>query len=84
MSKTTPIATDISGWAPYREIIYRCGHCGQSFHILGDKEKYCHTCGTEVNWANVMTMLPEPFTKQDDYESKQKLLERINTEQAKK
>ena len=76
-----PTATAITSWHPYKEVIYACSACGQSFSMFGDKEKYCHTCGTKVDWQNIMTNLPEPFDKTGDYEAEQLLIKSINQKQ---
>lgn len=32
-------------------VVYKCGNCGGMIsYWLGDKEKFCHLCGTEIDW----------------------------------
>lgn len=76
MGKIKPIAYRISKWGSCTEIIYRCPKCKTSFAILGSKEKFCHNCGTEIDW-NVYATLKESFIS-DDYELEKKLLTYIN------
>ena len=45
-----PIVERISQYGLATEIIFKCPKCGTSFAILGDNEKYCHNCGTEISW----------------------------------
>lgn len=78
--KMKPTAIAITDWQPYKEVIYKCSKCGQSFRMLGDKERFCHTCGTEVDWNGVIKNLPKPFNK-DDYDGEQKLIADINKKQ---
>lgn len=82
-AKMKPTAIAITSWHPYKEIIYKCSCCSQNFRILGNTEKFCHNCGTEVDWDNVMTHLPEPFTNKDNYEEEQALIYNINKKQLK-
>lgn len=35
------------------EIIYRCPVCGTQFNIFGNKEKFCHSCGLQIDWEGV-------------------------------
>ena len=78
--KMKPTATEITSWQPYKEIIYMCSCCNQDFRMFGSKEKFCHTCGTEVDWNGVMTHLPESFNK-NDYEGEKELIRAINEKQ---
>lgn len=78
--KMKPTATEITSWQSYREIIYKCSNCGQDFRMFGNKEHFCHTCGTEVDWENVIIQLPEPFDK-NDYDGEKDLIAYINKKQ---
>ena len=75
-----PIATEISSWHPYKKVIYKCANCEQDFRIFGFMEKYCHNCGTKVDWDDVIIELPEPFNKNalDDYNEEKALVGKIN------
>ena len=35
------------------EIIYRCPVCETQFNIFGNKEKFCHSCGLQIDWEGV-------------------------------
>lgn len=72
--KKKPVAETISDWNR-KKILYKCAACGQSFRIFEAKEKFCHNCGTEVGWDNVITRLEAPFT--GDYEEMKELLKYI-------
>lgn len=52
-----PIPISISDWGNRTEIIYGCPHCDCEFRFFGNKELYCHKCGTEINWDSVPTYL---------------------------
>lgn len=78
--KMKPTAIEITSWQPYKEVIYKCSNCGQDFRIFGNKEHYCHTCGTEVDWKNVMIQLPKSFDK-NDYDGEKSLIADINKSQ---
>lgn len=78
--KMKPTAIGITSWQPYKEIIYKCSNCGQDFRMFGNKEHFCHTCGMEVDWKNVMIQLPEPFDK-NDYDGEKSLIADINKSQ---
>lgn len=80
MAKMKPTAVEITSWHPYKEVIYKCSNCGQDFRMFGDKEHYCHTCGVEVDWHNVIKQLPKPFNK-NDYEGEKALIADINKSQ---
>jgi DNA-directed RNA polymerase subunit RPC12/RpoP len=45
-----PVATNISIRGDTMEFLYSCPKCGASFHILKEKEHYCHNCGKPVSW----------------------------------
>ena len=77
MAKMKPTAIGITDWQPYKEIIYKCSNCGQSFRMFGDRERFCHTCGVEVDWQDVIKRLPEPFDK-NDYDGEKALIADIN------
>ena len=53
-----PEAYDIQGWVS-REVVYRCPKCKTSFRLLGAKEKFCHNCGTPMDWTGLARYLPE-------------------------
>ena len=72
--KKKPVAETISDWNP-KKIFYKCAVCGQSFRMFETKEKFCHNCGTEVDWNNVITSLEAPFT--GDYEEMKELLKYV-------
>lgn len=78
--KMKPTAIEITSWRPYKKVIYQCSNCGQDFRMFGDKEHYCHNCGVEVDWDNVIKQLPEPFDK-NDYDSEKALIADINKHQ---
>lgn len=75
-----PTAIEITSWQPYREVIYKCSNCGQDFRILGNKEHYCHSCGIQVDWKNIITQLPESFDK-NNYDGEKELISDINKKQ---
>ena len=50
------------------------------FRIFGIKERFCHNCGIEVDWHNVLIQLPESFNK-NDYEGEKEIIEYINNKQ---
>lgn len=52
-----PIPISISDWNDRTEIIYGCPHCDCNFRFFGNKELYCHRCGTKINWDYVPTHL---------------------------
>lgn len=70
-----PVATEITSWQPYKEILYNCPNCKTSFRFFGAKEKYCHNCGIEIDWA-VKLELDEPMK---DREQEKYLISEINT-----
>lgn len=78
--KMKPTAIGITSWQPYKEVIYKCSNCGQDFRMFGNKEHFCHTCGMEVDWKNVMIQLPKPFDK-NDYDDEKSLIADINKSQ---
>lgn len=51
----------ISDWDSGTEIIYGCRKCKASFAILGHREKFCHGCGTKVEWKYMPTHLTKPL-----------------------
>lgn len=77
-----PTATEITSWQPYKKVFYKCSNCGQDFRMFGNKEHYCHNCGTEVDWSNILTSLPQPFNK-NDYNREKELISEINKKQLK-
>lgn len=72
--KKKPVAETISDWG-HQKILYKCAVCGQSFRMFGTKEKFCHNCGTEVDWDNVITSLKIPFM--GNYEEMKELLKYV-------
>lgn len=83
MEKIKPTAIEITSWKPYKEIIYKCSNCGQDFRFFGDREHFCHTCGVEVDWQDVIKRLPEPFDK-NNYDGEKALIAEINKYQLNK
>ena len=77
MAKMKPTAIGITDWQPYKEIIYKCSNCGQDFRMFGDRERFCHTCGTKVDWQDVIKRLPKSFNK-NDYDGEKALIADIN------
>ena len=73
-----PIATEISSWQPYKEIIYSCPVCRTSFRYFGPKEKFCHNCGVKIDW-DVLLALKEPF--EGDYEKQKLFIAELNRKQ---
>lgn len=64
MSKAElPVPERLSQWGTGTEIIYCCPNCNISFAILGCKEKFCHNCGTKINW-NVPIMASSEFASE--------------------
>lgn len=78
--KIKPTAIEITSWSPYRKVIYKCSNCGQDFRMFENRELYCHKCGMEVDWSNILTLLPQPFDK-NDYDGEKKLISEINRRQ---
>lgn len=84
-----PLAERIDSFVPRRKIIYRCFKCNSSFAILGDQTKFCHNCGTPIEWEDVKLRLDDDFstiwvkngTRQniDDYEKI--FIDELNIEQ---
>ena len=58
MESKKPILERLSQWGEATEVIYRCPNCETSFHYYGIKEKFCHECGTPINW-NVVVKVPK-------------------------
>lgn len=81
MLRMKPTAIGITDWYPYKEVVYKCSNCGQDFRMLGDRERFCHTCGTQVDWKNVIRRLPKPFTKTGDLKAEKELVAKINRDQ---
>jgi hypothetical protein len=79
-----PIATDISGWNGRIEIIYSCSNCGQDFRILGDKERYCHSCGHRVEWQYCRRAISHPLEVDAAMEDVQETLDVINKQNEKR
>lgn len=63
MNKNKPIPNRLSQWGTGTEIIYHCRNCGQSFHILGRQEIFCHNCGIELDWKDRPKYCSEEFKK---------------------
>lgn len=55
MSNNRPIPNRLSDWGDRTEIIFQCPKCGQEFNIYGNQEKYCHSCGTKLEWEGLPT-----------------------------
>ena len=72
-----PIARSISDWSPNKEIQFKCRNCGQSFAFYRKKEKYCHNCGTKVDWENIPIRLKESFIS-NSIEEEKELIQKIN------
>ena len=54
MKSKKPIPERLSQWGEATEVVYRCPNCETSFHYYGIKEKFCHECGTPINWNVVI------------------------------
>lgn len=78
--KMKPTAIEIISWQPYKKVIYKCSNCGHDFRIFGDKEKFCHNCGVEVDWHGIIKQLPDSFDK-NDYVGEKELIAYINKKQ---
>lgn len=78
--KLKPTAIEISSWPPCREIIYQCTKCKQDFRTFGERQRFCHICGTEVDWDGILLRLPKSFNK-DDLDGERKLIKKINKQQ---
>lgn len=74
--KMKPVADRISHFGSCTEIIYKCPNCHTSFAILGEKEHFCHNCGTEIDW-NVYMTLKEPLKNAD---REKEMIEYVNKE----
>ena len=63
------------------EIIYECPNCGTSFGFYSNQEKFCHNCGTEINWKDVPTHCPESIKNKyhsaDTIEEREKIMEKL-------
>lgn len=78
-----PLIKSISGWGSGTEVLYKCRKCGASFKILSDHEKYCHNCGTPVDWDKVKRFLPQDvadFYHSLSFSKQQEMLTLMNTE----
>lgn len=56
-------AERLSPWGSRTEIIYLCRNCGTSFGFYGDKELFCHNCGTKNLWEGIPTHVSEKLSK---------------------
>ncbi len=54
-----PLISRLSPYNQGTEIIYKCPCCPTEFNFYGNREKYCHNCGVQINWFG----LPEHVTK---------------------
>lgn len=72
-----PVAIRISSFDRH-EVVYGCPKCSQSFAQFGDKELFCHHCGTKMDW-NVTVNLKEEVPCDDDIE--RKFIDDINLRQ---
>ena len=74
-----PYPQRISQWDNMDEIIYECPNCGTSFGFYSNHEKFCHNCGTEINWEGVPTHCPENiknmYHSADTIEGRKKAME---------
>ena len=57
-----PIAYQLSGWDSKTEVFYKCANCGQDFRLLGQLEKYCHSCGKKQNWKGFVKYCSKDFS----------------------
>lgn len=76
-----PYPTRISQWNNMDEIIYECPNCGVSFGFYSNQEKFCHNCGTEINWKYVPThcsqRLKNKYHSADTIEEREKVMEEL-------
>lgn len=72
---------DISSYAPFTEILYKCAICGTSFRILGSHEKFCHGCGSPVEWNYMPTHLTKPLRELGitTYEAEREFIRQLNS-----
>lgn len=78
-----PIVENISGWGGGTEVLYQCRKCRASFRILSDHEKYCHNCGTPVDWDKVKRFLPQDvadFYHSLEFKKQREMLRLLQTE----
>ena len=76
-----PIVERISQYGLATEIIFKCPKCGTSFAILGDNEKYCHNCGTEMSWENIPRYVSKRFANMyhnSTYEEQKEIISLYN------
>lgn len=66
-----PIPIRISQWGLMTEIIYRCPECGTQFNIFGNKEKFCHSCGLQIDWESVPKYISNEQKQALDFARKQ-------------
>ncbi len=78
MNSLKPVVEDINTWNTCKEILYKYPRCDISFRILGNREKFCHNCGQEINWNNIPKYLTEPYYEQD-FKRRNKFLKDLNT-----
>ena len=62
-----PVAISISDWNR-KEIIYACPKCKTDFRIFGDYEKFCHNCGTKIDWEHTPRLLSESISEEMEEE----------------
>lgn len=76
-----PYPTRISQWNNMNEIIYECPNCGISFGFYSNQEKFCHNCGTEINWKNVPIYCPDniknKYHSAESFEETKKVMEEL-------
>ena len=53
------------------EIIYRCPVCGTQFNVFGNKEKFCHNCGCQIDWEGVPKYISKEQKQTLDFARKQ-------------
>ena len=78
-----PMIETISNWGSGTEVLYQCRKCGTSFRFLSDHEKYCHNCGTSVDWDKVKRFLPQDvadFYHSLNFEKQKEMLSLLRAE----
>ena len=75
---SVPTPERVSQWSSMRKIIYSCPKCNTVFSFYGDLEKFCHNCGTEIDWSRVPQFCSEEFSEKyhscDDFHEQYGLL----------
>lgn len=57
-TKNKPLPARLNRQFSQVEIIYRCPCCNTLFALYGYQEKFCHNCGTAIDW-NVVIAISE-------------------------